>query len=67
MDAARLIELVVVLSAVPIAVWIIKTLLDVKEAVGELRVFLIGIDGQNGIRSTVNKLDERLKLLEQVP
>lgn len=65
MDAPRLIELIVVLSAVPIAVWIIKTLLDVKEAVGELRVFLIGIDGQNGIRSTVNKMDERLKLLEQ--
>ena len=65
MDAPRLIELIVVLATIPTGVWIIKTLLDVKEAVGELRVFLIGIDGQNGIRSTVNKLDERLKLLEQ--
>lgn len=49
-------EIILTLIVLPFAVWGIKTLLEVKEAVGQLRTVLIGMDGQNGMRSVLNDL-----------
>ncbi len=51
-------EIVLTLVLIPLAIWGVRTLLDVKEAVGQLRIVLIGLDGQNGMRSVLNDLSE---------
>lgn len=53
-------ELLWAVVLLPLAGWVMVTLLFVKNAVMELRTVLIGMDGQNGMRSTLNHLETQL-------
>ena len=65
MDWGRVVEVLLVPVVLGVLFWAVKTLQDVKAGIGELRVTLIGIDGQNGIRGDVKELKERVKDLEE--
>lgn len=65
------IELILGGIGLPILAWMLKTLLDLKTAMTEIRTTLIGVDGQNGIRSDVRAIkadveqhERRLTILE---
>ena len=64
MDWGRVIEALLVPVVLGVLFWGGKTLLDIKASIGELRVTLIGIDGQNGIRGDVKELKARMDHLE---
>ena len=51
------IELMLAGVALPMIGWVLKTLLDLRTAVTEIRTTLIGVDGQNGLRSVVKGME----------
>lgn len=53
------IEIAVSAILIPLGIWIIRTLLEVEKAVVQVRTVLIGIDGQNGIRSQIRAVSEQ--------
>ena len=53
-------ELILAGIALPMIGWVLKTLLDLRTGMTEIRTTLIGVDGQNGIRSVVKGMEEDL-------
>lgn len=53
MDWSRVIDIVLTAVILPGVVWGVKTLIEIKTV-------LIGTDGQNGIRSDVRKIEEKV-------
>lgn len=42
----------------PVALWIVRLLLEIRDGQRETRQFLWGVDGKNGLNSRVRKLEE---------
>ncbi len=54
---------IVEILIVPFALYIIKTLTSIQREVSDLKTVLIGIDGKNGIRSRVIRMERRVERL----
>lgn len=52
---------VVELGLIPFVGYLIKKLTDISEEIKALRTVMIGIDGRNGIRSRLIRLERRLE------
>lgn len=48
------------ITLLPFGVYIVKTLSSIQKEVSDLKTVLIGIDGKNGIRSRVVRIERRL-------
>lgn len=48
---------------VPFFLWVIKTLTTIQRELSDLKTVLIGIDGKNGIRSRVIRMERRVERL----
>lgn len=55
----KIIELLVL----PFAWYVVKTLNELTKKVNELGVVLIGVDGKNGLRSRVIRMERRIERL----
>jgi hypothetical protein len=51
------------LGLIPFVGYLIKKLTDISEEIKALRTVMIGIDGRNGIRSRLIRLERRLERL----
>ena len=51
------------LSVIPFAVWVTRTLNTLTSEIRSLKEALVGMDGRNGIRSKVEKLDTQVSWL----
>ena len=49
---------VVELAIIPYCAWVVKTLNEVRSECRSLKEALIGMDGKNGIRSRVEKIEQ---------
>jgi hypothetical protein len=58
-DLYRIIELVLI----PFGIYLVRTLTSVASELKELKTVLIGIDGKNGIRSRVIRVERRIERL----
>lgn len=58
----NLIKIIEVL-VVPFGLYVIKTLTSIQREVSDLKTVLIGIDGKNGIRSRVIRMERRVERL----
>lgn len=58
-DVIRVIELLIL----PFTIYIVKTLTAIQREVSDLKTVLIGIDGKNGIRSRVIRMERRVERL----
>ena len=58
----QLVKLVEVLI-IPFSVWLVKTLAAIQKETTELKTVLIGVDGKNGIRSRVIRIERKLENL----
>ena len=54
---------VVEILIVPFVLWVVKTLTAIQREVSDLKTVLIGIDGKNGIRSRVIRVERRVERL----
>lgn len=54
---------VVEILVVPFVLWVVKTLTAIQREVSDLKTVLIGIDGKNGIRSRVIRVERRVERL----
>lgn len=54
---------VVEILIVPFVLWVVKTLTTIQREVSDLKTVLIGIDGKNGIRSRVIRVERRVERL----
>lgn len=64
-DWGRVLEVALVVIMIPAVGWGLKTLLDVRQSVSDLKTALIGIDGANGMRSDIRELKKRVERLEE--
>jgi hypothetical protein len=48
---------VVELAIIPYCTWVVKTLLEVRGECRSVKEALIGLDGKNGLRSRVEKIE----------
>lgn len=55
----KIIELLIV----PFGIYIVKTLSNLLKDISDLKTVLIGIDGKNGIRSRVIRMERRIERL----
>lgn len=58
----QLLKLVEIL-VVPFALYVVKTLTTIQKEVSDLKTVLIGIDGKNGIRSRVIRMERKVERL----
>lgn len=49
------------LGIIPFVAYVVKKLTDISEEIKALRTVMIGIDGRNGIRSRLIRLERRLE------
>lgn len=47
-------------ALLPFALWVVRTLNAMLVEIKELRVVLIGVDGKNGLRSRVRRIEKKL-------
>lgn len=55
----RVIEVLII----PFGLWMLKLLTEIQKEVSDLKTVLIGIDGKNGIRSRVVRVERRVERL----
>ena len=55
----RVIEVLII----PFGLWMLKLLTAIQKEVSDLKTVLIGIDGKNGIRSRVIRVERRVERL----
>lgn len=55
----RLVEILII----PFGIWVVKMLSMIQKEVSELKTVLIGIDGKNGIRSRVIRVERKVERL----
>ena len=58
-NLVRVVEILIV----PFVLWVVKTLTAIQREVSDLKTVLIGIDGKNGIRSRVIRVERRVERL----
>lgn len=59
----ELIKTVVEVAVIPFSLWIVNTLRLALEELRTLRTVLIGVDGKNGMRSRLRRLEKRVEAL----
>jgi hypothetical protein len=58
-----IIKTVIEIAIVPLGAWIVNTLRMALEELRTLRTVLIGVDGKNGMRSRLRRLERRVEYL----
>lgn len=59
----EIIKTVIEVAVVPFGLWIVNTLRLALEELKTLRTVLIGVDGKNGMRSRLRRLERRVEHL----
>jgi len=59
----ELLKTVIEVAVIPFGLWTVKTLHLALQELRTLRTVLIGVDGKNGMRSRLRRLEKRVEFL----
>lgn len=59
----EIVKTVIEVAVIPFSLWIVNTLRLALEELRTLRTVLIGVDGKNGMRSRLRRLERRVEHL----
>lgn len=59
----EIVKTVIEIAVIPFSLWIVNTLRLALEELRTLRTVLIGVDGKNGMRSRLRRLERRVEHL----
>jgi|688.fasta_scaffold11762_17 hypothetical protein len=59
----EVVKTIIEVAVIPVGMWIVNTLRLALEELRTLRTVLIGVDGKNGMRSRLRRLERRVEQL----